>query len=59
MFGIKITPMFAWYGFWVGGFYDAKKKILYLFPLPCFGFKFEKIKKKCRMTNCKNVKTLE
>ena len=30
--------MFAWYDFWIGLFYDTKKKRLYVFPIPCFGF---------------------
>ena len=27
----------AWYDFWIGAFYDRKKKRLYLFPFPCIG----------------------
>jgi len=34
---MKIKFLFAWYDFWVGLFYDAKKSILYIFPIPTIG----------------------
>ena len=37
----KVSFFFAWYDFWVGFFYDQKKHILYVCPLPCCVFKFE------------------
>ena len=38
----QIEPFFAWYDFWVGLFWDSKKRILYVFPIPMFGFKVQK-----------------
>lgn len=38
---IKIKPIFAWYGIWVGAFIDKSKKCVYLFPFPCFGVMLE------------------
>jgi hypothetical protein len=32
-----IKPIFAWYDLWVGAFWDAAKRRLYIFPVPMFG----------------------
>jgi len=42
---MKVSFFFAWYDFWVGFFYDQKKRILYVNFLPCCVLKFEKSKK--------------
>jgi hypothetical protein len=34
---MKIKPMFAWYDFWIGVFYDQQKHRLYILPIPMFG----------------------
>ena len=39
--GFHIRPMFAWYDFWVGVFYDKPRRRLYIFPVPCFGVRIE------------------
>ena len=37
--GMSVRPIFAWYDFWVGLFWDQNKRVLYVFPIPMFGFK--------------------
>jgi hypothetical protein len=32
---------FVWYDFWIGAFYDKKKRTLYICPLPCCVIKIE------------------
>ncbi len=34
---MKIGFIFAWYDFWVGAFWDARKQWLYVLPIPCCG----------------------
>jgi hypothetical protein len=34
---MAIRPIFAWYDLWVGAFWDASKRRLYILPLPCIG----------------------
>lgn len=38
---MKVSFFFAWYDFWVGFFYDQKKRVLYICPLPCCVIKVE------------------
>ena len=34
---MSIKPIFAWYDFWVGAYWDRKKRRLYILPLPMVG----------------------
>ena len=43
---MKVRLMFAWYDFWVGLFWDSKKRRLYIFPVPCFGIVIDCLKQK-------------
>lgn len=39
---MKLSLFFAWYDFWIGAFYDQKKRILYVCPLPMVVIKVER-----------------
>lgn len=39
---LKVTFFIAWYDFWVGWFYDRKKRVLYVAPWPMFVFKIKR-----------------
>jgi len=34
---MKIKLIAKWYDFWIGVFWDSRKKRLYLLPIPCIG----------------------
>lgn len=38
---MTIKPIFAWYDFWVGLFWDSKKRRLYVFLIPMVGIVIE------------------
>lgn len=47
----RVKFLFAWYDLWVGIFWDSKKKLLYILPIPMIGIIIncnnEKICKEC------------
>jgi len=38
---MSIKPIFAWYDFWVGVYYDRKARTLYVLPVPTLGLCFQ------------------
>jgi hypothetical protein len=38
---MKISPVFAWYDFWIGVYWDAAKWCLYILPIPTIGVKIQ------------------
>ena len=42
---LAIAPVFAWYDFWIGLFWDRKKKTLYILPVPMIGIKIRVLPK--------------
>ncbi len=40
-----MKTIFAWYDFWIGLFYNTKKGVLYVFPIPMVGLEIQVIPK--------------
>ena len=38
---MRVYPIFAWYDFWVGFYWDRTKKRLYFLPVPMLGIVFD------------------
>lgn len=38
---VRVRPVFAWYDFWIGWFYDRQKRRLYILPIPMVGVVIE------------------
>lgn len=34
---MNVRPIFAWYDFWVGLYWDQAKRRLYILPIPMIG----------------------
>jgi hypothetical protein len=39
---MKFRAFLAWFDFWIGLYYDRKKRVLYFCPLPCCVLAFER-----------------
>ena len=39
---MTVTFSLAWFDLWIGAFYDAKKRTLYVCPIPCCVFKIKR-----------------
>lgn len=39
---MKVRFFFAWFDLWVGAYYDRKKRVLYVCPLPCVVLSFSR-----------------
>ncbi len=33
----RFKLVIAWFDLWIGGYWNAQKRFLYLFPVPCIG----------------------
>jgi hypothetical protein len=42
---IKVRPVFAWYDFWIGAYWDRKNQTLYIFPVPMIGVQIEFVRR--------------
>lgn len=38
---MKIKPIFRWYDFWIGLYFDTAKRVIYIFPVPMLGLKVQ------------------
>ena len=38
---MRVKPVFKWFDFWVGLYYDTKRKRLYILPVPMVGIYIE------------------
>ncbi len=42
---MRVRPIFAWYDFWIGVFWDSAKRRLYIFPAPMIGLRIDFMEK--------------
>jgi len=40
---IQLKLIFRWYDFWIGFFWERKRKRLYFFPVPTLGLQIDKL----------------
>lgn len=53
---MEVEFLFKWYDFWIGAFYDKKKRWLYILPIPMIGI-IIKLPKNNSICTCQSPET--
>lgn len=50
---MKVKPIFRWFDFWIGLYWDRRNRHLYVMPLPMLGFRLSfRFRYRCHLPNC-------